>query len=67
MRARPTASPLIADTQEQVAVLRAGRRPHALQRPATTIRLSVDPARFHFFDPETGEAVGAGARATAAV
>ena len=28
-------------------------------RPGGKIRLSVDPARFHFFDPSTGLAVGA--------
>jgi multiple sugar transport system ATP-binding protein len=28
-------------------------------RPRKPIRLSVDPGRFHFFDPETGETVGA--------
>jgi len=27
-------------------------------RPGNTVRLSVDPGRFHFFDPETGLAVG---------
>ncbi len=29
-------------------------------RPGDTIRLSVDPARFYYFDPHTGQAVGAG-------
>jgi multiple sugar transport system ATP-binding protein len=29
-------------------------------RPGGRITLSADPARFHFFDPETGEAVRAG-------
>ena len=32
-------------------------------RPGDTIRLSIDPARFHYFDPDTGRAVGAGAKA----
>jgi multiple sugar transport system ATP-binding protein len=27
-------------------------------RPGGTIRLSVDPGRFHYFDPETGLAIG---------
>jgi multiple sugar transport system ATP-binding protein len=28
-------------------------------RPGTTVRLSVDPIRFHFFDKDTGMAIGA--------
>jgi multiple sugar transport system ATP-binding protein len=28
-------------------------------RPGARVRLSVDPRRFHFFDPETGLAIGA--------
>ncbi len=28
-------------------------------RPGQTVRLSVDPERFHFFDPETGSAIDA--------
>jgi multiple sugar transport system ATP-binding protein len=35
-------------------------------RPGDMIRLSIDPTRFHYFDPETGQAVGAGATQTAA-
>jgi multiple sugar transport system ATP-binding protein len=35
-------------------------------RPGDMIRLSIDPTRFHYFDPETGQAVGAGATETAA-
>jgi multiple sugar transport system ATP-binding protein len=27
-------------------------------RPRQPVRLSVDPQRFHFFDPETGQAIG---------
>jgi multiple sugar transport system ATP-binding protein len=34
-------------------------------RPGGTVRLSVDPARFHFFDPNTGLAVGASTPAVA--
>jgi multiple sugar transport system ATP-binding protein len=34
-------------------------------RPGQTMRLSVDPKRFHFFDPETGAAVGTRRPATA--
>ena len=42
------------------------RRPAHVGRPGSTVRLSVDPARFHFFDTETGLAIGAaGARAGA--
>jgi multiple sugar transport system ATP-binding protein len=36
-------------------------------RTGGAIRLSVDPGRFHFFDPETGAAVGAGAPAALSV
>jgi hypothetical protein len=28
-------------------------------KPGQTIRLSIDPARFHFFDPATGGAIEA--------
>jgi hypothetical protein len=31
------------------------------------VRLSVDPARFHFFDVETGLAIGAAGRPAPAV
>jgi len=34
-------------------------------RPGARVRLSVDPRRFHFFDPETGLAIGASKPATA--
>jgi multiple sugar transport system ATP-binding protein len=33
-------------------------------RPGQTVRLSLDPSRFHYFDPQTGEAIPAGAAAT---
>jgi multiple sugar transport system ATP-binding protein len=36
-------------------------------RSGGPIRLSVDPARFHFFDPQTGQAIGAGAPAVLGV
>ena len=32
--------------------------PRTKARPGSTVRLSVDPERFHFFDGETGEAIG---------
>jgi multiple sugar transport system ATP-binding protein len=35
-------------------------------RPGDPISLSVDPTRFHFFDPETGQAVGTSAPAPVA-
>jgi len=51
---------LIADSQEQVRFCaRVDARTHVA--PGETIRLSVDPARFHYFDPESGRAVGAAA------
>jgi len=39
--------------------------PRTQCRPGGTIRLSVDPNRFHFFDPESGVALGAPAEAAA--
>jgi hypothetical protein len=30
-------------------------------RPGTPLKVAVDPERFHFFDPETGENLSAGA------
>jgi multiple sugar transport system ATP-binding protein len=57
--------PLIADVQAKCRFCaRVDARTHC--GPGDSIRLSVDPARFHFFDPQTGEAVGAGAAATVA-
>ena len=48
--------PLIADTQEQARFCaRVDARTHC--RPGDKVRLSVDPARFHYFDPESGEAI----------
>jgi multiple sugar transport system ATP-binding protein len=50
--------PLIADTQERTRFCaRVDSRSTA--RPGDAIRLSVDPDRFHFFDPETGLAIAA--------
>jgi multiple sugar transport system ATP-binding protein len=55
--------PLIADTQERCRFCaRVDSRTKA--RPGSRVRLSLDPSRFHFFDPETGLAVGARAAAT---
>ncbi|MEZ0234749.1 MAG: ABC transporter ATP-binding protein [Actinomycetota bacterium] len=50
--------PLIADEQQVCRFCaRVDARTHC--RPGDTVRLSVDPARFHFFDRESGLAVGA--------
>jgi multiple sugar transport system ATP-binding protein len=55
--------PLIADTQELARFCaRVDARTHC--RPGDTIRLSVDPARFHYFDPASGQAIGSRADAT---
>ncbi len=35
-------------------------------RPGARVRLSVDPSRFHFFDPQTGRAIGSRTDASAA-
>ncbi|HEY6565916.1 MAG TPA: sn-glycerol-3-phosphate ABC transporter ATP-binding protein UgpC [Actinomycetota bacterium] len=50
--------PLIADTMDRTRFCaRVDSRSKC--RPGDTIRLSLDPARFHFFDPETGLAIAA--------
>ena len=50
--------PLIADTQARARFCaRVDARTKA--RPGGMIRLSVDPDRFHFFDPATGQAIEA--------
>jgi multiple sugar transport system ATP-binding protein len=57
---------LMADVQEQARFCaRVDARTKAA--PGRRISLSLDPARFHYFDPETGRAVGAGAYAGAPV
>jgi multiple sugar transport system ATP-binding protein len=48
---------LIADQPRNVFCARVDARTRA--RTGGRIKLSVDPARFHFFDPETGLAIGA--------
>ena len=35
-------------------------------RPGERLRLELDPARLHFFDPETGASLGSGALAATA-
>jgi multiple sugar transport system ATP-binding protein len=54
--------PLIAERGQ--SVFRATVDPRTSSRPGSTVRLSVDPRRFHFFDPDTSEAVGAPRPAT---
>ncbi len=49
--------PLIADEQ-LVARFCARVDARTRSRPGDTVRLSVDPARFHFFEPDTGVAIG---------
>ena len=49
--------PLIADEQQHARFCaRVDARTRC--RPGDKVRLSVDPARFHFFDPGTGIAIG---------
>jgi hypothetical protein len=36
-------------------------------RPGSSLRLSLDPSRFHYFDPETGLALDALSQAGASV
>jgi multiple sugar transport system ATP-binding protein len=45
--------------EENRAVFCARVDAHTRARPGARVRLSVDPRRFHFFDPETGLAIGA--------
>ena len=48
---------LIADEQ-LVARFCARVDARTRSRPGATVRLSVDPTRFHFFEPDTGVAIG---------
>ena len=48
--------PLIADRGQ--SLFRATVDPRTVSGPGKPIRLSLDPRRFYFFDPHTGEAVG---------
>jgi multiple sugar transport system ATP-binding protein len=52
--------PLVADAGRSVCT--ACVDPRTSARPGQSVRLSVDPARFHFFDAETGLAIGAAGR-----
>jgi multiple sugar transport system ATP-binding protein len=53
----------LLEEDRAVFCARVDARSHA--RPGARVRLSVDPRRFHFFDPETGLAVGAAKPAAA--
>jgi multiple sugar transport system ATP-binding protein len=50
-------SPLIAERGQSVFCARVD--PRTAARPGQRVRLSVDPQRFHFFDPQTGKALRA--------
>jgi multiple sugar transport system ATP-binding protein len=54
---------LLGDSPRAIFCARVDARTSV--RPGSKVRLSVDPARFHFFDPGTGVAVSAGASAVA--
>jgi multiple sugar transport system ATP-binding protein len=64
-----------ADAPDEEPIVLLGESPRAIfcarvdarssVRPGSKIRLSVDPARFHFFDPRTGLAVSDDATAMA--
>jgi len=54
---------LLGDSPRAIFCARVDARTSV--RPGSKVRLSVDPARFHFFDPRTGVAVSAGASAVA--
>jgi multiple sugar transport system ATP-binding protein len=51
--------------EENRAVFCARVDARSQARPGARVRLSLDPRRFHFFDPETGLAVGAARPAAA--
>jgi multiple sugar transport system ATP-binding protein len=53
----------LLEENRAVFCARVDARTHA--RPGARVRLSVDPRRFHFFDPETGLAIGGSKPATA--
>ena len=49
--------PLMAETQDRCRFCaRVDARTKC--RPGSVVRLSVDPSRFHYFDPDTGLAIG---------
>jgi multiple sugar transport system ATP-binding protein len=57
---------LIADTS-RLARFCARVDARTTCRPGQTITLSIDPARFHFFDPATGASIEAGSQVAAGV
>jgi multiple sugar transport system ATP-binding protein len=60
-----SAIPFMAKSGSTMFCARVDARTHA--RPGSRIRLSVDPRRFHFFDPDTGLAIEPIRRRTASV
>jgi multiple sugar transport system ATP-binding protein len=54
-------APLLAGRSEFVAEVDA----RTAVRPGRRVRLSLDPARFHYFDPDTGLAIRRAAEAPA--
>jgi multiple sugar transport system ATP-binding protein len=54
--------PLLADGRRAIFCARVDARTQA--RPGGLVTLSLDPRRFHFFDPETGLAVASGRTAS---
>jgi multiple sugar transport system ATP-binding protein len=50
--------PLVAS--EGTCVFTAAVDARSVARPGRLVRLSVNPARFHFFDRDSGDAIGAG-------
>jgi len=55
---------LFADDRAVCTAVLDARRPVS---PAAELELAVDHERLHYFDPTTGEALGAGTRAVALV
>ncbi len=51
--------------EENRSIFCARVDPRSRARPGGRIRLSVDPGRFHYFDPDSGLAIGAAATANA--
>jgi multiple sugar transport system ATP-binding protein len=56
---------LISDGRRAVFCARVDARTRA--RTGSTLRLSLDPSRFHYFDPESGLALDALAQADASI
>jgi multiple sugar transport system ATP-binding protein len=61
LQAQAEDATLLADEQS-LFTARVDPRTHA--RAGGRLTLAVDPARFHFFDPETGESLNAASQAT---